>query len=164
MLNDSIDKDIMDAAPALRVISNYAAGYNNIDLQAATRRKIIVTNTPGVLTETTADLTWALILALARRIPEAEQFLRSGKWSGWAPTQLLGSDVYGKTLGIVGMGRIGQVVARRAIGFSMQTVYYSRHRIPRKDERRLHARFLSFSQLLRKSDFVSLHLPLAKPF
>jgi len=162
MLSDSIDREIIETAPRLRIIANYAVGYNNIDLIAAREREIFVTNTPGVLTETTADLTWALILASARRLPEGEQLARSGKWTGWAPTQLLGSDVFGKTLGIIGMGRIGQAVAKRAIGFEMRVVYYSRHRLAERDEKRLRLSFLPLPELLREADFVSLHLPLTE--
>jgi glyoxylate reductase len=162
MLSDSIDQEIMAAAPKLKVIANYAVGYNNIDIRAATHKNISVTNTPGVLTEATADLTWALILAAARRIPEAEQLLRSGQWTGWAPTQCVGSDIYGKTLGIIGMGRIGQAVARRAVGFSMKVVYYRRHRLPIKEEKRLKVHYLPVPSLLKASDFVSLHLPLTE--
>ena len=160
MLSDQIDRETIEAAPNLRIIANYAVGYNNIDLGAARERGIFVTNTPGVLTETTADLTWALILAASRRISEAEALARSGKWTGWAPTQLLGSDVFKKTLGIVGMGRIGQAVARRAAGFEMRVIYTSRHRLPIKDEKRLGISFVSLPDLLKESDFVSLHLPL----
>lgn len=162
MLSDRIDGEIINAAPRLRIIANYAVGYNNIDLSAAKERGIFVTNTPGVLTETTADLTWALILAAARRLPEGERLARSGKWTGWAPTQLLGGDVFGKTLGIIGMGRIGQAVARRAIGFEMRVVYYSRRRLAARDEKRLRLSFLPLPELLKGSDFVSLHLPLTK--
>lgn len=161
-LSDRIDGEIINAAPRLRIIANYAVGYNNIDLSAARERGIFVTNTPGVLTETTADSTWALILAAARRLPEGERLARSGKWTGWAPTQLLGSDVFGATLGIIGMGRIGQAVARRAIGFQMRVVYYSRHRLAAKDEKRLRLSFLPLPELLKGSDFVSLHLPLTQ--
>jgi glyoxylate reductase len=162
MLNDSIDREIMDAAPKLKIIANYAVGYNNIDMKVAIRKNIAVTNTPGVLTEATADLTWALLLAAARRIPEAEQLLRSGKWTGWAPTQCVGSEVYGKTLGIIGMGRIGQAVARRAFGFSMKVIYHRRHRLPTKEEKRLKVRYLPLYSLLRASDYISLHLPLTE--
>lgn len=162
MLNDTVDEEVINAAPHLRIIANYAAGFNNIDLKAAFERGIVVTNTPGVLTETTADLTWALILAVARRIPEADQLVRSGKWTGWAPTQFLGGDVYGKTLGIIGMGRIGKAVARRAIGFSMKVIYHSRHRLPIQEEKQLSAEYRSLSQLLSEADFVSLHLPLTE--
>jgi glyoxylate reductase len=162
MLSDRIDGEIINAAPHLRIIANYAVGYNNIDLNAARERGVFVTNTPGVLTETTADLTWALMLAVARRLPEGEQLARSGKWTGWAPTQLLGGDVFGKTLGLIGMGRIGQAVARRAIGFEMRVIYHNRHRLPVRDEKRLRLSFLPLPDLLRESDFVSLHLPLTK--
>lgn len=162
MLSDPIDRAIIEAAPRLRIIANYAVGYNNIDIKAATERGIAVTNTPGVLTETTADLTWGLILSVARRLPEAEQLIRSGKWTGWAPTQLLGGDIFGKTLGIIGMGRIGQAVTRRASGFSMRVVYYSRHRLPIKEEKKLGASLLPLPELLKESDFVSLHLPLTE--
>jgi glyoxylate reductase len=160
MLSDPIDAEVIDSCPGLKVIANYAVGYNNIDLAAAKRRGIVVTNTPGVLTETTADLTWALIMAVSRRVVEGDQLARSGRWSGWSPTQLLGNDVSGKTLGVIGMGRIGQAVARRACGFGMKVIYFSRHRIKPKIERRLKTARLSLSQLLRKSDFVSLHVPL----
>jgi glyoxylate reductase len=162
MLNDVIDKDVIHAAPNLKIIANYAVGYNNIDLEAASERGIVVTNTPGVLTETTADLTWALILSSARRIPEADSFVRTGKWTGWAPTQMLGSDVYGKTLGIIGMGRIGKAVARRAAGFSMKVIYYSRHRLPIEEEKLLSVRYCSLQELLSESDFISLHTPLTE--
>jgi len=162
MLSDSIDKDVIAAGPNLKIIANYAAGYNNIDVKAASERGIVVTNTPGVLTETTADLTWALILSAARRIPEAEQLVRSGKWTGWAPTQFLGGDVYGKTLGIIGMGRIGKAVAHRAVGFSMKVIYTSRHRLPIQEEKQLSAQYRPLSQVLSEADFVSLHLPLTE--
>ena len=160
MLSDRIDREVIDAGPKLKIISNYAVGYNNIDLQAAADRDIPVTNTPGVLTETTADLTFALLLAAARRLPEGEALVRSGKWSGWAPTQLLGTDLYGKTLGLIGIGRIGQAVARRAAGFSMRTIYYCRHRLSPSAERKFKAAFVPFPRILRESDFLSLHLPL----
>ncbi|MEW6325489.1 MAG: D-glycerate dehydrogenase [Nitrospirota bacterium] len=160
MLSDAIDGRMIESAPRLRIIANYAVGYNNIDLEAANRRGIAVTNTPGVLTETTADLAWALILAAARRLPEGEKLARSGRWTGWAPTQLIGGDVHGKTLGIIGMGRIGQAVARRAHGFSMTVLYYQRHRLAAPAERRLRVQYCSLTPLLRRSDFVSLHLPL----
>jgi len=160
MLSDRIDREVIDAGPKLKIISNYAVGYNNIDLQAAADRDIPVTNTPGVLTETTADLTFALLLAAARRLPEGEALVRSGKWSGWAPTQLLGTDLYGKTLGLIGFGRIGRAVARRAAGFSMRTIYYCRHRLSPSAERKFKAAFVPFPRILRESDFLSLHLPL----
>ncbi|MFQ5781157.1 MAG: 2-hydroxyacid dehydrogenase [Nitrospiria bacterium] len=160
MLSDRIDREVFEAATRLKIIANYAVGYNNIDLNTANERNIVVTNTPGVLTETTADLAWSLLMAVARRIPEADQLVRSGKWLGWAPTQLLGSDIQGKTLGIIGMGRIGQAMARRAHGFSMRVVYYQRHRLPAKEEKKLHGHYLPLPRLLKESDYVSLHLPL----
>ncbi len=160
MLSDRIDRMLIAHAPHLKIIANYAVGFNNIDLAAATERRIAVTNTPGVLTESTADLTWALILATARRLPEGERLVRSRRWTGWAPTQLLGCDIFGRTLGIVGMGRIGQAVARRAAGFQMRILYFSRRPLPYALERRLGAEFVPLPRLLRGSDFVSLHLPL----
>jgi glyoxylate reductase len=162
MLNDPVDPAVITAAPKLRIIANYAVGYNNIDLAAAGRRGIDVTNTPGVLTEATADLTWGLILAAARRVPEGEALVRSGRWTGWAPTQLVGGEVYRKTIGIIGMGRIGQAVARRAQGFDMEIIYYSRNRLPLIKELVLGARHVPLMQLLRESDIVTLHLPLTK--
>jgi glyoxylate reductase len=162
MLSDTIDESMINAAPKLRIIANYAVGYNNIDVAAATRHGIAVTNTPGVLTEATADLTWVLILAVARRLPEGEALARSGRWTGWAPTQLVGGDLHGKTLGLIGMGRIGRAVAKRAAGFSMAVIYHQRHRLPSSDERRLRARHCSLLRLLKTADVVSLHLPLTK--
>src|SRR5690242_15856661 len=128
LLTDRVDASVLEAAAAggCRVFSNMAVGYNNIDVEAATRLGVLVTNTPGVLTEATADLTWALILAAARRIPEADRFTRAGRYTGWQPMLLLGAELPGKTLGIVGMGRIGQAVARRALGFGMPILYTSR--------------------------------------
>ena len=128
LLTDPIDKDVIDASPSLKIIANYAVGYDNIDVEYATRKGIVVTNTPGVLTETVADLTWALMLSIARRICEGDEFMRQGKFKGWAPLLMLGSDLYGKTLGIIGAGRIGRAVAKRAKGFNMRVIYYSRHR------------------------------------
>ena len=128
LLTDKIDAEVMDAGKSLKVIANYAVGFDNIDVEAATSRKIPVTNTPGVLTETTADLAWALLMSAARRIVEGDRFTREGKYKGWSPMLLLGRDVYGKTLGIVGFGRIGEAMARRANGFSMQVIYYDENR------------------------------------
>ncbi len=160
MLSDQIDREVIATAPRLKIIANYAVGYNNIDLKAAAERNISVTNTPGVLTETTADLAFSLLMAVARRIPEADRLVRSGAWRGWAPTELLGRDIYGKTLGIVGMGRIGQAMARRAAGFSMKVMYTQRHRLSVKEEKSFRAEYLTLARLLRTSDYVSLHLPL----
>lgn len=158
LLTDSIDREVMDAAPRLKVISNYAVGYNNIDVAYATQKGIRVCNTPGVLTETTADLTWALILAAARRIPESDSYTRKGLFRGWEPLLMLGQDVFGKTLGILGMGRIGQAVSRRALGFGMKIIYYS----PETDPSTLDfpAEKVDFATMLQQSDILSLHAPL----
>lgn len=158
LLTDSIDREVMDAAPRLKVISNYAVGYNNIDVAYATQKGIRVCNTPGVLTETTADLTWALILAAARRIPESDSYTRKGLFRGWEPLLMLGQDVFGKTLGILGIGRIGQAVSRRALGFGMKIIYYS----PDTDPSTLDfpAEKVDFATLLLQSDILSLHAPL----
>lgn len=160
LLNDTVDSTVLEAAPRLRVISNYAVGHNNIDVAGATARGIVVTNTPGVLTETTADLTWALLMAVARRIAEGDRFTRAGQFEGWGPTLLLGSDVYGKTLGIVGMGRIGHAVARRAAGFAMRILYADLQPLDPDTERSLRATRVELDTLLRESDFVTLHVPL----
>lgn len=156
LLSDSVDAELLDKAPRLKVVSNYAVGYNNIDLNAAKERGIAVCNTPGVLTESTADLAWALIMAAARRIPESETYLRQGKFTGWEPLLFLGQDVHAKTLGILGMGRIGEAVARRALGFGMKVIYHNRN------ERRLDfpATLVDFETLLKESDILSLHAPL----
>ncbi|HEY7532328.1 MAG TPA: NAD(P)-dependent oxidoreductase, partial [Nitrospiraceae bacterium] len=126
-LTDSLQADVLSVATRLKIVANYAVGYNNIDVEAARRQRIIVTNTPDVLTDATADLTWALLLATARRVVEGDALVRSHQWTGWTPTQLLGTDVSDKTLGIIGMGRIGQAVARRGEGFRMKIRYTSRH-------------------------------------
>lgn len=160
LLSDTIDRRVIAAGRRLRVIANYAAGTNNIDLATAAAAGITVTNTPGVLTETTADLAWALLLGVARRVPEGAALVRSGRWTGWAPTQLLGADLHGAVLGIVGMGRIGQAVARRAAGFGMTLLYASRRPLPAAVERRLGARRVTLPRLLTRADFVTLHLPL----
>src|SRR5436309_7348380 len=156
-LTEVIDGNVLKAAPDLRVIANYAVGYNNIAVKEAKARGIVVTNTPDVLTETTADLTWALLLATARRVLEGDRLARSGTWTGWEPTQLLGTDVYGKTLGIIGMGRIGRAVARRAMGFNMRVLYHDTVRADAAAERELRATYMDRDALLRESDFVSLH-------
>ncbi len=158
-LTDRVDASMLAEATRLKILANYAVGYNNIDLAAATARGIMVTNTPDVLTDSTADLAWALILAVARRVAEGDAYVRSGAWSGWTPTQMLGTDVSGKVLGIVGMGRIGQAVAQRATGFNMRICYTSR----RPEANRLlssHWEPLPLPDLLKAADFVSLHMPL----
>ncbi len=162
LLTDKITADVMDAATKpLRIISNYAVGYDNIDIKAANRRSILVTNTPGVLTDATAELAWALLFAVARRIVEADNFARAGKFKGWHPTLLLGFELKGKTLGIIGAGRIGTAMAMKSAGFQMDVVYYSRHKNELLEEK-LSARKLPLEELLRTSDFVSLHVPLTQ--
>jgi glyoxylate reductase len=158
-LGDRIDAETIHAATRLKILANYAVGYNNIDLAAARQRGLIVTNTPDVLTDATADLTWALLLATARRIIEGDALVRSGRWTGWSPTQLLGAEVSGKTLGIIGMGRIGQAVAHRAVGFRMPVRYHTRQplatsSLSREWEHR------SLRDLLGEADVVTIHVPL----
>ena len=155
MLSDRIDAEVLDAAPSLRVVSNYAVGFDNIDVAAARQRGVEVTTTPGVLTDATADLAWALLLAAARNLGAGERLVR-----GWAPTQLLGEPLRHQTLGIVGMGAIGQAVARRAQGFGMNVVYFNRNQVSPEIETSLGAEFVSLDDLLRRSDFISLHAPL----
>jgi glyoxylate reductase len=158
-LGDRIDAEAIHAATRLKILANYAVGYNNIDLAAARQRGLIVTNTPDVLTDATADLTWALLLATARRIVEGDALVRSGRWTGWSPTQLLGAEVSGKTLGIIGMGRIGQAVAHRAVGFRMPVRYHTcqplaTSSLSREWEHR------SLRDLLGEADVVTIHVPL----
>ena len=159
-LSDRIDETVLSHATRLKIIANYAVGYNNIDLPAASRRGIVVSNTPDVLTEATADLTWALLLAVSRRVAEGDAWVRTGTWPGWTPIQMLGADVSGKTLGIIGMGRIGQAVARRATGFSMRVLYAGRHAVPGPPGVEWMQR--SLDAVLRESDFLSLHVPLTE--
>ncbi len=159
MLTDRIDDELFDAAPRLTVVANLAVGYDNVDVAAAERRGVVVTNTPDVLTEATADLTWALLLAAARRVGEGERLVRAGRWRGWRPTELLGHAVAGRTLGIVGMGAIGTAVARRATGFDMRITYASRRSVPAV-EAGLGAVHLPLPDLLAGADVVSLHVPL----
>ena len=163
LLTDKMTAELMDAAPKLKVIANVAVGYDNIDVVAATERGIAVTNTPDVLTETTADLAFALLLAIARRIPESDAYMRAGRYQRFEMfPSLLGVDVYGKTLGIVGMGRIGTAVARRAaLGFGMNVLYTANHQKP-DVEQQLNAKFVSFAELLAQSDFISINTPLTE--
>jgi gluconate 2-dehydrogenase len=158
-LTDRVDGAVLDAAPQLKVVANIAVGYNNIDLPACTARGVMATNTPGVLDDSTADLAWALMLAAARRITEVERYIRQGEWKGWRLKQWLGIDVHHATLGIVGMGRIGQVIAKRAGGFDMQVLYHNRKRIDPSIEQRLNASYASLEDLLKRSDFVVLQVP-----
>jgi glyoxylate reductase len=157
MLTDRIDAAVLEAGTRLRVVANMAVGYDNVDVPAATERGILVTNTPGVLTETTADLAWALLMAAARRVAEGDRLTRSGGWKAWHPSFLLGRDVHGATLGIVGLGQIGQAMARRARGFDMRLLYHTRTR-RREVEAELGLEWVELERLLRESDFVSLHV------
>jgi len=159
LLTDKIDEEVLLAARGARGFANYAVGYNNIDVAKATELGMVVTNTPGVLTDATADLTWALLMAVARRVVEADRFMRQGRFKGWAPMLFLGADVTGRTLGIVGAGRIGSAVARRARGFDMKVLYFSRSAKPDL-EKELGARRVGFDELLAEADFVSVHVPL----
>ncbi len=159
LLTDRIDRDVLMSIPGLKVISNYAVGYDNIDIQAATEMGIPVCITPGVLTEATADCTLAMILGISRRIVESDRYVRSDKFSGWDPRLFLGYDVYGKTLGIVGMGRIGRAVARRAAGFGMQVLYTKNTPLP-EEQKVAGSRHVDLDNLLKESDFVSLHIPM----
>lgn len=163
LLTDKVDREIIEAGstgnPSLRVIANYAVGYDNIDVACATDHSIFVSNTPDVLTDTTADFAWALMLSIARRIPEAERYARAGKFTGWSPTLFLGGDIYHKTLGVVGVGRIGEAVALRSPGFKMRVLYTDvRHNY--ELERTVGAQRVDMDTLLRESDFISLHVPL----
>jgi glyoxylate reductase len=159
LLTDKIDAEVMDAAPKLRVISNYAVGFDNIEVEEATKRGIIVGNTPGVLTDTTADFAFALLMAAARRVVEGVDYVRAGKWKTWGPKLLLGHDIHGSTLGIIGLGRIGGAVARRARGFDMRILYYDIRR--REDlEEELGVEYADLETVLKEADFVTLHTTL----
>ncbi|WP_175059150.1 glyoxylate reductase [Thermococcus sp. 2319x1] len=165
LVTDKVDRELLGNAPKLKIIAQYAVGYDNIDIEEATKRGIYVTNTPGVLTDATADLAFALLLAVARGIVEADGFVRSGEWKkrevGWHPLMFLGYGLKGKTLGIVGFGRIGQALAKRAKGFGMKIIYYSRTRKV-EAEKEIGAEYVDFETLLKESDFISLHVPLTK--
>jgi glyoxylate reductase len=163
MLTDKIDASLMDKSPGLRVISNMAVGYDNIDVREATKRRIVVGYTPGVLTETTADLVFSLLMAAARRIVEADNYTRQGKWKTWGPMVLQGQDIHHATLGIIGLGRIGTGIARRARGFDMKVIYYSRTRRSRQEERELGMEYVpELPLLLSRSDFISVNVPLTQ--
>ncbi|MEM1565931.1 MAG: glyoxylate reductase [Candidatus Bathyarchaeia archaeon] len=163
LLTDKIDAEVFDAAPKLKIVAQMAVGYDNIDVAEATKRGIYVTNTPGVLTETTADFAWALLMAVARRVVEADRYVRTGQWKvSWHPSMLLGRDVYGATLGILGAGRIGTAVAKRAKGFNMKIIYYDVVPMPPELERELGAKRVDLDTLFREADFISIHVPLTK--
>ena len=164
LLTDKIDRTLIESLPDVKIIAQYAVGFDNIDIEAATKKGIIVTNTPGVLTETTADLTWALIMATTRRTAEADYYVKSGQWRvAWGPQMLLGVDVFEKTLGIVGMGRIGYAVARRSLGFNMKILFHSRSEsdITESAIKELHAERVDLDKLLTEADIVTLHVPLS---
>jgi glyoxylate reductase len=160
LLTERIDDAFLRAAPQLRIVSNVAVGFDNIDVPACTRRGVVATNTPGVLDETTADFAWTLMMAVARRLSEGEALARSGQWKGWDLDQLVGTDVWGKTLGLVGFGRIGRAVARRASGFKMRVMYTDVARVSEDLEKELNAEYRDMDTLLAQSDFVSVHVPL----
>ena len=158
-LTDKVDAALLAKAPQLKAVANIAVGYNNIDVPACTARSIKVTNTPGVLDDSTADLAFALMLATARRITEVESYIRQGEWTGWRLKQWLGVDVHHATLGIIGMGRIGQAIAKRAHGFDMKVIYNNRQRVTADIEQRVNAAYVGFDELLAQSDFVVLQMP-----
>ena len=158
-LTDKVDPVLLAAAPKLKAVANIAVGYNNIDVPACTARGVMATNTPGVLDDSTADLAWTLMLGTARRITEVERRIRNGEWTGWQLKQWLGVDVHHETLGIVGMGRIGQAIARRAFGFEMKVIYHNRKPIAPELERKCNATYVSFDDLLSQSDFIVLQVP-----
>src|SRR6516162_1626095 len=160
LLTEKVNDELLRMAPELRIAANVAVGFDNIDVDACTKRGVVASNTPGVLDETTADFAWTLLLAVARRLSEGEALTRSGNWKGWNLDQLCGTDVWGKTLGVVGFGRIGRAVARRASGFQMKVIYTDAVRAPEDVERSLNAEFCDLNKLLAESDFVTLHVPL----
>src|SRR5271166_2652656 len=160
LLTEKVNEELLRVAPKLRIAANVAVGYDNIDVDACTKRGVVATNTPGVLDETTADFAWLLMMAVARRLGEGEQLARSGNWKGWNLDQLCGADVWGKTLGLVGFGRIGRAVARRALGFQMKVIYSDAVRAPEDVEKSVNAEFRDMNALLAESDFISLHVPL----
>lgn len=160
LLTDKVNDELLDKSPKLKIAATVSVGYDNIDVPACTRHKVFATNTPRVLDDTTADLAWALMMAVARRVVEGDTMIRTEKWTGWEIDQFMGSDVWGKTLGIIGFGRIGQEMARRASGFKMKILYYNRNRVNEDVEKEFHATYADLETVLRESDFVSLHVPL----
>ena len=161
LLSERIDGELLEAAPLLKVVSNYAVGYNNVDVAAATERGVMVTNTPDVVTDATADLTWAILMAIARDVVVTDRYTKSGEWKQWRPEAFIAADITGATLGIVGMGRIGQAMAKRAAGFDMRVMYNNNSRVPTDVEQRLGVEFVDMDTLLRDADFVTLHVPLS---
>jgi glyoxylate reductase len=162
LLTEKVDDQLLRAAPKLKIVANVAVGYDNIDVPACTKRGVAVTNTPGVLDETTADFAWTLMMAIARRLGEGETLARSGNWKGWDLDQLVGTDVWGKTLGLVGFGRIGRAMARRASGFQMKVLYTDVQRADESVEKEFSAEYRDFNTLLAEADFVSVHVPLSE--
>ena len=162
MITDIIDEEVLDKAFSLKMIAHFGVGYNNIDVKATTARGILVSNTPGVLTDATAELAFALILSISRRLVECDKITREGRFRYWAPMLFLGREVTGKTLGIIGLGEIGKAVARRAKGFDMRIIYHNRSRIDISEEKKLHAEYVTLKTLLMEADFVSLHVPLTE--
>jgi len=160
LLVNRIDREIIDRARKLKIIANCAVGYDNIDVAYCREKGILVTNTPGVLTEATADLTWALILAVTRRIPQADRFTREGRFRGWALDLFLGQEIFGQKLGIIGLGRIGKAVARRALGFGLQIFYYDPNRLSEEEEKELQVTYLPLDDLLKTADIITLHASL----
>jgi glyoxylate reductase len=160
LLTEKVNDELLRLAPKLRIAANVAVGYDNIDVDTCTKRGVVATNTPGVLDETTADFAWALMMAVARRLAEGEQLARSGNWKGWNLDQLCGTDIWGKTLGLVGFGRIGRAVARRALGFHMKVIYTDAVKAPAEVAKSLNVEFRDMNALLAESDFISLHVPL----
>ncbi|MEM3517330.1 MAG: glyoxylate reductase, partial [Candidatus Bathyarchaeia archaeon] len=163
MLNDKIDSEVLNSVLNLKVISSMSAGFDHIDVEEATNKGIYVTNTPEVLTEATADLTWALLMAAARLIVKADNYVRQRRWKeGWSPTLFLGENVYGKTLGIIGAGKIGLAVAARASGFNMKKIYFNRSKLPKEIEEKYGLTYKPLEELLKEADFVTIHTPLTK--
>ncbi|MFZ0038207.1 MAG: D-glycerate dehydrogenase [Candidatus Acidiferrales bacterium] len=160
LLTEKVNQELLAAAPKLRIAATVSVGYDNIDVPACTKRRVVATNTPGVLDDTTADFAWTLLMAVARRLVEGDAMIRAGEWKGWNLDQLCGTDVWGKTLGILGFGRIGQTVARRARGFDMRVIYFNRSRVSPEIEKELHADYVDLDTLFAQSDFLSLHVPL----
>jgi glyoxylate reductase len=160
LLTEKVDEELLTAAPKLRIAATVSVGYDNLDVPACTRHHVAATNTPGVLDKTTADFAWTLMMAAARRLVEGDSFIRAGLWNGWNLDQFCGADIWGKTLGLMGFGRIGREMARRAAGFDMRVIYFNRTRAPREVEESLHAEYVGADRLLAESDFVSLHVPL----